>query len=116
MQTQFSLDLRVARRKAGLTQRDCAHLLAIHTSRMSNLEHGRHLPTLPEICLLSLIYGKSFESLYAAIFADVRTALMKRILTLPKNTREYVGTRNRETTIEQLAIRLAEESNDHEGA
>ena len=83
---------------------------------MSNLEHGRHLPKLPEICLLSLIYSRSFESLYAAIFADARDALKKRILTLPKNTREFVGTRNRENTIEQLAIRLAEETNDHEGA
>lgn len=116
MQTQFALDLRVARRKAGLTQRDCAHLLGIHTSRMSNLEHGTHMPVLPEICLLSLIYGRSFESLYAAIFADGRDALKKRILTMPKNTRDYAGTRNRETTIERLAIRLAEESNGNEGA
>jgi len=116
MQTQFALDLRVARRKAGLTQRDCAHLLAIHTSRLSNLEHGSYLPSLPEICELSLIFGRSFESLFAQTFADARIRLKERILTLPKDTRSYVGTMNRENTIEQLAIRLAEETSDHDRA
>lgn len=113
MSTQFALDLRLARKKSGLTQRDCAHLLAIQPSRLSDLEHGKTLPNLPEICTLSLIYGRNFESLFGQIFAGARQVLKERIVTLPKDTREYVGTRNRSHQIERLAIRLAEETDAH---
>lgn len=116
MKSQFALDLHVARRNAGLTQRDTATLLSIQPSRFSDIETDKCLPKLPEICALSLIFGKSFESLYGALFDDARDALRKSILKLPTDTRAYVGTKNREHTIETLAIRLAEEAGGHEGA
>ena len=116
MKSQFALDLHVARRNAGLTQRDCATLLSIQPSRLSDIETGKCLPRLPEICALSLIFGRSFESLYGALFDDARDTLQQTILKLPTDTRRYVGTKNREHTIERLAIRLAEEAGGHEGA
>lgn len=116
MKSQFALDLRVARRNAGLTQRDCAILLSIQPSRFSDIETGKCLPRFAEICALSLIFGRSFESLYAAQFDGARDALRATILKLPKDTRVYVGTKNRESTIERLAIRLAEETGAHDSA
>ncbi len=116
MSTQFALDLRLVRRKSGLTQRDCAHLLAIHPSRLSDLERGKHLPSLPEICTLSLMYDRSFESLYGTLFAEARANLRTRLISLPKDTREYVGTMNRDSSLDRLAQRLAAEVDDHGGA
>ena len=116
MKSQFALDLRVARRNAGLTQRDCAVLLSIQPSRYSDIENGKYLPRLPEICALSLIFGRTFEGLYGTLFNEAREALRATILTLPTDTRVYVGTKNREHTIEALAIRLAEERSGHEDA
>lgn len=116
MKSQFALDLRVVRRNAGLTQRDCAILLSIQASRFSEIETGKCLPRLAEICALSLIFGRSFESLYGSLFDDARDSLRVTILKLPKDTRVYVGTKNREHTIERLAIRLAEETGAHDGA
>ncbi|MCB2052416.1 MAG: helix-turn-helix transcriptional regulator, partial [Novosphingobium sp.] len=64
MNTQLALDLRLARRKAGFTQDDAAHLLGVRAPRLSVLEQGRKRPNLVQICTLSLIYGRSFESLF----------------------------------------------------
>ena len=116
MTTEFALDLRAARRKAGLTQRDVAHLLAAHQSTVSDLERGRLLPTLVQIVTLSLIYGRSFESLFAEVMRDARQALRKRLRTLPKEARTYAGTFNRESTIARLRDRLAAEETDHGGS
>lgn len=113
MSTEFALDLRLARRKAGFTQRDCAHLLDVSTSMLSQLESGRRLPSLIEICTLSVIYGRSFESLFSLILEEARKALRDRILHMPELVRVYAGTRNREYSIERLAQRLAEEQSDH---
>jgi transcriptional regulator with XRE-family HTH domain len=109
MKSEFALDLSLARKKAGLTQRDTAHLLAISTTRLSHLEAGLQLPGIVEICTLSLIYGRSFESLFGSIMADAKAALRDRILSLPNDVRRYVGTRNREHSIDRLARSLAAE-------
>jgi transcriptional regulator with XRE-family HTH domain len=108
MATEFSLDLRAARRKAGFVQSDIAHLLASHQSAVSDLEQGRRLPTLNEIIKLSLIYGRSFESLFSMIMAQSKKDLRKRARTLPKDVRSYVGTFNRSASIERMRDRLAE--------
>lgn len=116
MSTEFALDLRLARRKAGLTQRDIAHLLGAHQTLISELERGHQLPNLEQIVTLSLIYGRSFESLFAQLMADARKRLQQRILRMPAGVRSYVGTFNRDATIERLARRLADEQPEHGGA
>lgn len=115
MTTEFALDLSLARRKAGYVQSDIAHLLASHQSRVSDLEQGRKQPTLLEIVTLSLIYGRSFESLFSMIMADARQDLRKRLKTLPREVRDYVGTFNRSASIERLRDQLAAEDADHGG-
>ena len=109
MTTEFALDLRLARRKAGLVQRDCAHLLAIHPGTLSTLEHGGRLPTVNQICTLSLIYGRSFESLFAEIMGTARVDLLRRLETLPTTARKCSATVNRETTLTRLHHRLQDE-------
>ena len=116
MSTEFALDLRLARRKAGFTQRDVAHLLGAHQTLVSELERGRQLPTLEQIVALSLIYGRSFESLFSALMMIARAQLQKRILRMPTGVRSYVGTYNRDASIERLARRLADEHDAYGGA
>lgn len=116
MSTEFALDLRLARRKSGFTQRDVAHLLGAHQTLVSELERGRQLPTLEQIVALSLIYGRSFESLFSELMRTARERLQQRILHMPDGVRSYVGTFNRDASIDRLARRLAAESDAHGGA
>ena len=113
MSQEFALDLRLARRKAGLTQRDCAHLLGIHKSRVSALERGRRLPTIAQICTLSLIYGRSFESLFEKLLQEARKALRGRIPTLPELKKNYVANFNRAGNVQRLEQRLNAETENH---
>ena len=110
MSTEFALDLRLARRKSGYTQRDIAHFLGAHQTLVSELERGRQLPTLAQIGALSLIYGRSFESLFAELMKSARDQLRKRILRMPDGVRSYVGTFKRDASIERLAQRLADDA------
>ncbi|SDL26476.1 helix-turn-helix transcriptional regulator [Aliiruegeria lutimaris] len=113
MTTEFALDLRAARRKAGYVQGDVAHLLGMHQSTVSELETGRKLPTLTQTVTLSLIYGRSFESLFAAVMKEARRDLKKRLRGLPKNVRDHPGTLNRKASIDRLRQRLKEEAKDY---
>lgn len=106
MSTEFALDLRLARRKAGLTQRDAALLLGVHQSRVSALERGRALPTLQQICSLSLIFGRSFETLFGQVMDGTKQSISKRMTALPSKVRSYVGTFNREASLQKLERRL----------
>ena len=114
MTTEFALDPSQARRKAGYVQSDVAHLMASHQSRISDLEQGRLLPTLSEIVTFSLIYGRSFESLFSMLMDGARRELQARVMTLPKEVRNYVGTFNRAGSIDRLKDRLAEPNGDHD--
>lgn len=73
------------------------------------LEDGQRAPTLTEICTLSLIFGRSFESYFGEILPELREALSKRLSTLPHPKARHAATFNRNTTLEILAERLADE-------
>ena len=95
MSSQFALDLRLARKKAGYTQDDLAHLLDTHQTVVSQLEHGKRRPSLSEIIDLSLIYGRSFESLFSEVMRERKLHLTNRLTTLPKPGRKSMSTFNR---------------------
>ena len=116
MTTEFALDLKVARRKAGLSQQDCAHLLDVHPSKISLMEHGKAMPSVRDICTLSLVYGKSFESLFAAIMADAYAALNERLASMPECPSQWLGKFNRQNTLNSLAVRLSASSHLYGGA
>ena len=103
---EFSLDLRAARRNSGLRQVDCAHLMGVHKTKISNFENGRQRPTIKDICMLSMIYGRSFESLFAGIFDEVRSELSANLPSLPEPKPHYGRQLNRQRTLKSLEARL----------
>jgi transcriptional regulator with XRE-family HTH domain len=113
MQSSFALDLKAVRRRSGLTQHDCGHLLGSNKQRVASLEAGRSLPSVPEICRLSLIFGRSFESLFGAVFEDARTDLGARVATLPARKNGWMARFNRQHMIEQINKRLADHPASH---
>ena len=108
MSTQFAFDLRLARRKAGLTQGDVAHLLESHQSIVSGLEQGVTRPAMEQIIDLSLIYGRSFESFFGPLMAERQAHLAKRLQTLPEVGKQTAHTFNRPASLERLKRRLAQ--------
>lgn len=112
MSSQFSLDLRLARKKAGYTQDDIAHLLATHQAVVSLLEHGKRTPTLIEIVELSLLYGRSFEGFFAELLDESRARLRVRLATLPNAGRTAMNTFNRPASLDRLKRRLSESDRD----
>ena len=115
MSSQLALDLRLARKKAGYTQAELAHLLVTHQTVVSQLEHGKRRPDLLQIIDLSLIYGRSFESFFAELMAERKQQLRKRLATLPEPGRQAMSTFNRPSSLARLKRRLAE-APDHGGA
>lgn len=113
MSTEFALDLRAARRKAGYTQGDIAHLLDHHQSHVSDLETGQERPTLVEIVTLSLIYGKSFERFFCEVMQECKAGLRARLNSLPALHSQTAGTFNRDSSIEKLSRRLAAGDAEH---
>jgi transcriptional regulator with XRE-family HTH domain len=107
MSTQFALDLRLARRKAGYTQEDVAHLLSSHQSLVSELEQGRRRPSLEQIIELSLIYARSFESLFGELLTERQVELHKRLKRLPDVDKPTAHTFNRANSLKRLTKRLA---------
>jgi transcriptional regulator with XRE-family HTH domain len=106
MSTQFALDLRLARRKAGYTQGDVAHLLDTHQSVVSDLEKGKQRPSLEQIIELSLIYGRSFESFFGAVMAERQEQLSVRLGSLPDPGKTTAHTFNRDGSLSKLKQRL----------
>ncbi len=116
MSTEFSLELRVARKKAGLTQSDVAHLLDVGQATVSEFEQGHLMPTVEQLVKLSLIYGRSFECLYREVVCNARRKLLVRLESLPQDVRNCAGTFNRSCTIERLQQRLVAEIDEYDAA
>jgi len=112
MYQEFALDLKVARRKSGLTQVDCAHLLGVHETLVSQMENGRRMPTVKEICSISLIYGRSFESLFSGVFREVSSDLKERLITVPEAPKNWLGALNRQSTFNRMARNLANDNGE----
>ncbi|WP_299771257.1 helix-turn-helix transcriptional regulator [uncultured Tateyamaria sp.] len=115
MSTQFALDLRLARRKAGYTQGDVAHLLSVTQSLVSELETGVKRPDLEQIIDLSLIYGRSFESFFGELLTARQQRLQERLETLPELEKPTAHTFNRAHALKQLRRRVASQI-EHGGA
>lgn len=106
MRHHLSLDLKVARRQAGLTQRDCAHLLGVSASRVAKLERGQRGLQPDEVATLCLVYGRTFEGLFDSAIRDARRHLTSRLETLPEPPKRGTHLFNRQHTLSALADRL----------
>lgn len=107
MQSSFALDLKVSRRKAGLTQEDLAHLLGLTKSNVSKIERGVRPVLLPELCALALIYDRTADSLLAPLWPDSAADLAARLPSMPVPASPWVSTFNRQHTLSSLGERLA---------
>ncbi len=112
MPTDFSLELRVSRKKSGLTQADVAHLLDVGQSTISGFEQGQLIPSVEQVVKLSLIYGRSFECLYGEVVRGARHKLKARLETLSQDVRTCASTFNRPHTLKGLKHRLIVELNE----
>lgn len=112
MLTDFALDLRLARRKSGLSQQEVAHLLASDQSTLSVLENGTKPPSVRQIVQLSLIYGRTFNSLFDEQMREVKTEMLERLESLPKKKRSHIAMFNRTRSLRKLRERLMK--SDHE--
>ena len=106
MPNAFALDLRVRRRKSGLSQEDCAHLLATQHSKISRIENGQLVPNAIDIALLSLIHGKSYDVLCRSVFEQGAKDLRARLNTLPMPADSWMSRFNRTNTLANLEARL----------
>lgn len=92
-------DIWSAPNKSGLRQVDCAHLLGVGNDRISNIETGRARPTVLEVALLSIVFGKPMESLLSGLIDEVVDDLIERLRTMPSAPRNQLETSNRPTTL-----------------
>jgi len=110
MSNQFAQDLRLARRKAGLTQDDVALLVGTQQSAIGAMEKGTQMPSVDQVCLFSLIFGRSFESLFAQSLERGRSVLRENMPCLPAKRQHSAETFNRGLTLKRLELRLSEKS------
>mgnify|MGYP000197201114 CR=1 FL=1 len=113
MDNSFALDLKVTRRKAGLTQEDLAHLLGLTKTTISKIERGVRPVTLPELCALAFIYGKSADRLLTPLWSEAAADLAARLQSLPRPKSQWTSTFNRQHTLTRLGERLASNSERH---
>lgn len=116
MSTQFGIDLRVARRKSGLTQTDVAHLIESHQSSVAALENGNAEPTVEQMCLFWLIFGRTFEGAYDDLLERGRKRLRRNLPSLPASPETSFMSRNRESSLQKLEVRLREAQSPHDAA
>lgn len=108
MSTNTTTTLKVTRRKAGLTQADLAHLMGLDSNRVSRIERGERLPSLPEAAALSVIYGRVLNELCADEITVAASDIAVRLQTLPTPKTHWISTFNRRHTLTALADRLAD--------
>lgn len=106
MSTQFAADLRLARRKAGFTLKDVAHLLDQHPGTVSALEIGKREPSIIQLCTLAVIYGRSFQSLFDGHIDQAKADLRTRLSSLPEPRPTWPGRSVRSHNLSRLQIRL----------
>lgn len=107
MTYNFAPDLQAARRKAALTQADCAHLLGVTYTRISKLESGERHPTITELSILCLVFDEDIAEFHKRIIAAEAKVLGERLTSIPKCPKNWLNRRGRTNTINGIAARLA---------
>ncbi len=107
MKTNYALELKVARRRSGLSQQEVAHLIDVSRVRISKLECGIAVPTPDELTTFSLIYSSSFLTVGGAVMPVLTRTLRERFETLPNRNNYVDGISRKATTLKTLSKRLA---------
>lgn len=116
MEHNFGLAIRALRRRSGLSQADLAHLLEVKQTRISRIELGFFEPTASELCALRLIYGQALGKRFTTSIDDLKRILLERLETIPQCPKNWPSRETRLATLETLSKRLAERSEDADGA
>lgn len=106
MTHDLSLDLKVARLKAGLTQADLAHLVGCHKNRICQIEKRNRPLSLREACTMSLALNRTFNELFSLEFEAALEELDLRLGELPVPEFDEAHTFNRLVTLSALAERV----------
>jgi transcriptional regulator with XRE-family HTH domain len=106
MHQDFALELLLARRKSGLTQEDCGHLLGTDNTRISKFESGARQPTKAELLILCFILELPVDRLVQKVAKTQLPALRMRINTMPKCPRHWRGWKRRRETLHSLVEKL----------
>ncbi len=96
----------VARRQAGLSQADCAHLLGVSRSHISRLETGKAVPDVADLCGVALLFGRPMEGLSGSLFQDKASEMRVRLFDLPEPRKQWLGHFNRDQTLRRLGERI----------
>lgn len=83
------IDLKINRRESGLSGEDLAHLLGISEARLSKLHTGNAVMTITELCLLSFIYGKTFDHLLERATPPLAECLKLRLANMPSELEHW---------------------------
>ena len=102
----FSETLLVARRQAGLSQGDCAHLLGVSRTHIARLEAGKATPNVTVLCRVALLFGRTMEGLSGPLFLAEAREMRDRLFDLPERRRGWLAHFNRSHTLEQMAGRV----------
>lgn len=116
MEHNFGLAIRALRRRSGLSQADLAHLLEVKQSRISRIESGFFEPTASELCALRLVYGQALGKRFETNIEDMKRLLRERLETIPQCPKNWRSRETRLATLDTLSKRLAERSDDADGA
>ena len=103
---KLSLDLKLARRRSGLSQADCAHLVGVDASRMSKLESGKAEPSVCELAILSLIFDRPADDFTKGVIVALRGALADRLDSMPSVPQNWRDWHQRSQTLQALSARL----------
>ena len=107
MTYNFAPDLQAARRKAALTQADCAHLLGVDYTRISKLESGQRLPSVTELSILCLIFNENIAAVQKKVIATEGRVLGELLSSMPDCPKTWLNRRGRINTLNGIAARLS---------
>lgn len=79
MKTRLAVDLKVFRRRSGLSQADVAYLLGVDRSHVSKFERGKREPSMEHVTILCLIYGMRAPDFCVAALPQFEDALKERL-------------------------------------
>ena len=102
----FSQSLADARRKAGFSQADCAHLLGVSQSYISRLEQGRIVPSVTDLCGIAVLFGRTMELMVEPLFQERAMMIRRNLFDLPEPQHGWLGRFVRTNQLHNLEVRV----------